>query len=97
MSTKLSTPGPFHNPYLDAPCLFDTLQGVPPPGVLVMNTSLFTIQAASPNPAHTEWQKARTGIFEFVLNPPDEVEITQASVLFSLTLSTVTLTGPDYV
>jgi hypothetical protein len=97
MDTDLSKPGPFDNPYLDALCLVDTLQGSPPPDWLVSNTSLFIIQSASPNPGHTEWRKARTGIFEFVLNPPDEVEMTQASVLFSLTLPTVTLTGPDYV
>ena len=97
MNTKFSTPGSFHDPYLDALCLVDTLEGHPPPNFLVMNTRLFIIQAASPNPAHTEWRMARVGIFVLVLNPPDEGEMTEASVLFSLTLLTVKLTGPDHV
>ena len=80
----------FNDPYLDALCLIDTLQGTPPPYFLVLNTSLFIIQAAPPSPEHKNWKKARAGIYEFVMNPPEEGEMTEASVLFSLTLSTMT-------
>jgi len=45
--------------------------------------NLFIIQAASPDPRHKKWTKNRPGIREFVLNPPEEDEIIQASGLFS--------------
>lgn len=73
---------PFDDPYLNALCLIDTFQESRPPDFLVSNTSLFIIQAASPNPTHKEWRKRRIGIYGFVLNPPGEAEMTQASVLF---------------
>jgi hypothetical protein len=97
MKTSTTKPNYITSPYLNALCLVDTQQHFPPPDFLVSNRSLFIIQAASPNPDHTEWQKPRTGILKFVLNPPDAVKMTQASVLFSLILSIMTLTGPDYI
>jgi hypothetical protein len=88
MNTKSTSPTPFDNTYTNVLCLVDAAQGSAPPSFLVLNRNLFILQAASPNPAHRNWVKKRTGIFEFVMNPPDEVEMIQAFVLFSLTLST---------
>jgi hypothetical protein len=98
MDTTSSQPlYPFCGPYLDALCLVDTLGGSPLPYFLVLDTRLFVIQAAPAHPIDKAWKKRRPGVLEFVLNPPDEPEIIQASVLFSLTLSIVTLSGPDHV
>jgi hypothetical protein len=78
MDTTRSQPPPFHGLYLDALCLVDTWYS-PPPDFLVLDTRLFVIQAASNHPIEKEWNERRPGVLEFVLNPPDEAEMIQAS------------------
>ena len=74
--------------YWDAVCFIDSDALHPPPRILTDNFDLFILQAASPNPKHTEWMKPRTHAVKFVLNPPDTTEIIAASVfLFFLSLS----------
>jgi hypothetical protein len=76
MDTTLSKPSLF-GPYLDALCLVDTSEGSPSPYFLLLDTRLFVIQATSDQKG---WTEERDGILEFVLNPPDEAEMIQASV-----------------
>jgi hypothetical protein len=75
---------PFGGLYLDAFCLIDTTADIRPPTFLVGNMRLAIIQVASPNPFQKEWGKRRIGIREFVLNPPEEAELIEASGSFSL-------------
>jgi len=73
--------------YFAAPCLLNSETNGHPPRKLTQNRRLFILQAASPNPIHTEWTEKRNNVCKFVLNPPDEEEITAASV-FILSFST---------
>jgi hypothetical protein len=83
MHTTTAEPDLLGDPYFDALCLIDTLEGFPPPVSLVHNEFLFVIQAASPNPFHKEWTTKRTGVREFILNPPEEAEMIGVYGLFS--------------
>lgn len=70
--------------YLAAPCLLNSEASDHLPMKLLRNRKLFILQAASPNPIHTDWTSKRDNVCKFVLNPPDEEEIMTASVFFWL-------------
>ena len=72
--------------YITAPCLLDSTPGHRPPEMLTTNRRLFILQAASPDPIHTDWIYGRGRVRRFVLNPPDEDEVVAASVFSSLCL-----------
>jgi len=96
--TSSAQPVRFSASYHDAIFLVDSVEPMGKhqlPLRLMQDPHLFIIQAASPNPAHKEWRKKRPYIREFVLNPPEEDEMIQASGLFSLFFP-LTLTGPDF-
>ena len=61
--------------YFTAPCLLDSEAGRHPPQELINNRRLFIPQATSPNPTHTDWIYRRDHVCRFVLNPPDEDEV----------------------
>lgn len=69
----------------DVPCLLDLDVGHNIPNSMLHSTR-FLLQAASPNPANTEWTKQRALYVKFVLNPPKKAEIAEASVFYSLFL-----------
>jgi len=56
-----------------------------PPSRL-LDYNLFFLQATSPSPQNTEWAKERFETITFVLNPPGEEEVKEASVFYSLFL-----------
>jgi len=98
MDTTHQKIGRFGDPYRGTICLVDSMESMGQyhlPLDVMVDYNLFVIQAASPDPRHKEWTKRRPGIREFVLNPPEEEEIIQASGLFS-SLIPLTLTGSDF-
>ena len=87
MDTTFARPDPFVASYLDATCLVDSTESMGQedlPLYLMHETRLFIIQAASSNSIHKYWTSRRPVIHEFLLNPPEEDEMIQASGLFSL-------------
>lgn len=69
--------------YVDAACLVNTDGDDKPPIKLTSDSDLFILQVTSPNPTHTKWMDRRDHVFQLVLNPPDQAEITKAYVLWS--------------
>lgn len=81
----------------DAICLIDSdADSTPPAPMLTSEPNLFIVQAASPNPKHTQWTKQRPDIVQFILNPPSLPEVIKASVSYSLFLYPL-VTLSDYV
>jgi hypothetical protein len=78
---------PFFDQSLDVPCLLDMdIESTQTQPKNLLTSKQFIVQATSPNPANIEWTKQKFAYITFVLNPPREDEIVEASVFYSLFL-----------